>query len=400
MMAETQIKECERCSPDAEALAARAVAQAAMPQAAAVTRSARHHTQEMEALSLHRMSVRSEALRAAIADAIKIKADAYEREVIDNAAQDAEIALCRGTVDPDPAAVEAAKALSARTNDEWMAWRRKVDAAAKAVLGAPFADLNDVLARADAAAQVIGSAASDGLPGTDEDREVILLSYRAAILEMLGRNSDREPWDAAVADYQHVQRQLEAVNFEFSHRFGDRSLDDCEVEDPRLIGRLRTLYDQRDAAREAIYAGTPADLDGLLVLMEIVFEHVGPVDVSTYALRQRWADKGAPTEMEMISDEDDAHRRALALLAKHTARLRDLEKPRDWRDAMETFRLVHQNGMDALHLACEKGMHWDDLQCIQLQGQPRDKLPILLFANDEGQHWVRPDGAFRHEPVR
>ena len=399
MLAETQTPDAPTAPKDAASIAASAVAQAdaACPQA--VPRSARLHAQEMEALGLHRMTVRSEALRAAIVDGMKVKVDAYERELIDNAAQDAEIALCREGGDPNPASVEAAKALSARTNAEWMAWRIKLQAAADAVLEAPFASLNDVLARADAAAHLIGSVANDGLPDTDEDREVILLSYRSAILEMLGRNSDREPWDVAVAEYRHVQRQLEGCNFEFSHRFGDRTLDDCEAEDPRLIGRLRTLYDQRDAAREAIYAGTPADLDGLLVLMEIVFEHVGPIDVSTYALRQRWADQGAPTEMEMISDEDDAHRRALALLAKHTARLRDLEKPRDWREAMDTFRFVHPNGKDVMHLACEKGMHWDDLQCIQLQGQPRDKLPVLLFANEEGQHWVRPDGAFRSEPV-
>lgn len=164
------------------------------------------HEAEMDRLSLHRMSVHSEALRAAIDAAIPVKQRAYELGKAHAKAQDASFAAAVG---PEK---EAASRAEAEAEDAWRNMLRQLDAVALTVAHAPFSDLDDVVARAEAFAELVGRVGDGDTPNAEEDRVLMLASYRAAVMEMIERQPSRGDWDDAVARLREIDRQIEATS--------------------------------------------------------------------------------------------------------------------------------------------------------------------------------------------
>lgn len=349
-------------SASAVGAADRALAAAAAPKSGPSPHQARHYA-EMERLSLHRMTVHSEALRAAIDTAMTLKQAAFELEQACAAAK----AACDGEVEAESA---------------WLESRRQLDAAALTVAHAPFSDLSDVAARAEAFAEIVGRPDKDAPPELDEDHILMLGSYRQAIMEMLERQPSRGDWDDAVARLREIDRRIEV-------------LDASQADKGRMIEACA----DRDAAITDLLSMQPPHLDGLLVLMEIICQGDGP-DVQSYASRANAAGAGRLTATDLLHTGPHGLFRGLALIAQHAARLRDLEMPRDWRDAMRDFGRIAPGAADTVRNAFDHCMHLPQLKAIQLSGQPDHELPIMLFSGPDGDHWIGPKKAWRGEGVK
>lgn len=344
--------------------------------AAKPSRQDQIHQKEVEELGLIAMTVRSGALRRLIYKGLELKKEAEDLWAPHGAADALSCELrSRG------APAEELKAAELDDRATWAVWdakRREVEEVAGEVANAPFGDLNDVLARARAAALLIGANGDEeGLPEHDQDVLVILRSYRAAIEEMIARSAEREAWDDTVARLREIDRRIATMDT------GENDTD-----------RVTKAYADRAAAVTDLLTMQPPDLDGLLVFMKVVFEHEGP-GVETYASRTAAVQHAAVTAEDLQGGSDDGLSRGLALIAQHAARLRDLEKPRDWQEAMRDIGGLHPHARDAVHQAYEAGLDLADLKNIQLAGQPEENLPTLLFAGRDGQFWARPDSVWK-----
>lgn len=353
------------------------------------------HRDEMEALTVISLTARSAALRRLVRKGMKLKLEAEAlwepHRIADERVRDLRVAGA-------PADDIAAADLDDRaTWSVWEAKRRETEVAAEEVANAPFSDLSDVLVRARAAALLIGVNGDDEcIPENDDDALVILRSYRSAIEEMIARVPDREEWDETVIALREVDRSLSTANQEWEDAGGSR-MDFQESDHPALRTKLDLLYADRTRLRTKLLSASPPDVEGLLHLMEVVFDHGALIDVGTYE-RRAFILGGRPiSEDEMWGggDSGDSHARAFALVATHAARLRDLEKPSDWREAMRNLGGLSSNAEDALHQAYDAGLDLADLKNIQLRGQPASNLPTLLFSGEEGQFWVRPNEVWR-----
>lgn len=333
------------------------------------SRSKERHDAEMERLKHHRICVSSEALRAAIDAAMPLKQRAYDLGQVCEAASQV---FYNAHAGPEE---EAASAAEAAADAEWNASRALLDAAALAVANAPFSDLHDVVARADAYAELVGRDVVE----FPEDKVIQLGSYQAAIMELIERQPSREDWDEAVSGLREIDRLIEKLDA------GEANQD-----------RLNKAYVDRDAAITDLLSLKPPDLDGLLVLMEFVFEHDGPW-VGTYRARSIGAGETNLTAADLHNGEDEAFFKGLALIAQHTARLRDLDMPRDWRDAMRDFGRICPGAEDAIRHAFSRCMHLPNLKAIQLAGRQDHELPVLVFSGSDGDHWIGPDLAYRGE---
>lgn len=328
------------------------------------SRSQVRHADEMERLSLHRMTVHSEALRAAIDAAMPLKQRAYDLgQVVEAASQ----VLYDAHVGPEE---EAATAAEAAADAEWNASRALLDTAALAVAHAPFSDLNDVVARAEAFAELVGRPEKDSPPDFDEDHLLMLGSYRQAVMEMLERQPSRGDWDDAVAGLQEIERRIAGL------------VENADAE------RRAKAYLDRDAAITDLLSMQPPHLDGVLLLVDLVRENWF---LKSRTYRDRAASVGANpvTVSDIRINGEDGLVRALALIAQHVASLRDLELPRDWRVAMRDLGRIAPGAADAVRNAFDEGMHLPELTNIQLGGLPDDKLPVLHF----GECTVGPDRA-------
>lgn len=371
--------------------ARRAVAAAGAATPAKPNRQAEVHRKEVEVLGLIAMTARSPALGRLVYKGLSLKEEAEALWVPYGAADERERDL-RAAGAPEEEI--AAARLDERAT--WAAWndkRQEIEEAAFEVANAPFGGLHDLLARAQAAALLIGANGDEeGLPENDEDVLVILRSYRAGIEEMIARGPDREAWDETIIALRDNEKALSSANQEWEDAGG---LDFNPADRPELSARIDRLHSARDEYRTKLFSLDPPDVEGLLHLMEIVFDHGASLDVGTYERRATMIGDRPVLEDEQWQDKDDSHRRAFALLASHAARLRDLEKPRDWREAMRDIGGLHPNAKDAVHLAYEAALDLADLKNIQLAGQPEENLPTLLFAGQQGQFWARPNSVWK-----
>ena len=357
----------------------------------------RRYAADMSALTTHQVCVRSSALSHLIGEAIELKNAEQAAADAHTLLQVVEATLKQegGTPEEIAAASEAENA----AEKVFMAAREEMEAAATRVANAPFADVRDALARADAYARLVGTR-EDGEPDCDEDAVAMRNSYRAALEDMHQRSSfdSEDPFDEGENRLQSVEGKLTYLNRQWAEKWGALATVPKDA-DPELQGQIDEAYAEREAARTLMYAGTPRDVGQLLSLMEIAFDHIGSVDVRSYDARARILGADPVEERDMWEDKNDAHRRALALIATHAARLRDQTLPRDWQDLMASMSLI-PNSRDALWRAYDKGMDVQCLRTIQLRGHPVDQLPILVFDQPDGTYWIRPDAAFKGEAVQ
>lgn len=321
------------------------------------------HDAEMERLSRHSMSVHSEALRAAIDAAIPVKQRAYELGKVHEAAQEASFVAVAG---PEK---EAAHQAETAAEAEWLNMRRQLDVAALAVAHAPFSDLQDVVARAEAFAELVGRAGDNDVPDADEDRLLMLASYRAAVLEMIERQPSRGDWDDAVAGLRGIEERIDTL------------------EATTNVIALEKAWADRDDAITDLFSMQPPHLDGVLLMIDLVRE-LRFLGRRTYAGRADAISDKQVTARTLRDKSDDSLAQGLALIAQHAARLRDLEMPRDWREAMRDLGNWHPGSKDAVRQAFDLGMHRPNLESVQLAGRPEHELPILHF----GGQSVGPGG--------
>lgn len=333
------------------------------------------HEAELERLSRHSMSVHSEALRAAIDAAIRVKQRAYELGKVHEAAQEAFFAAAAG---PEKKAAHQAETTA---EAEWLNMRRQLDVAALAVAHAPFSDLEDVVARAEAFAELVGRAGDNDVPDTDEDRLLMLASYRAAVLEMIERQPSRGDWDDAVANLRGIEGRIDAL------------------EATTNVVALEKAWADRDDAITDLFSMQPPHLDGLLLMLDLVRE-LRFLGRGTYGSRANAIGDEQVTARTLRDKSDEGLAQGLALIAQHAARLRDLEMPRDWRDAMRDFARIAPGAADAVRNAFDRCMHLPHLKAIQLAGKPDSELPVLMFSGAEGDHWIGPEKAWRGEGVK
>lgn len=322
------------------------------------SRSQVRHDAEMERLSLHRMTVHSEALRAAIDAAMTQKQRTHD--------------LARAHIAADDAADEfddEGCALAVEAEAAWQASRAELDNAALAVAHAPFSDLDDVVARAEAFAETVGRPDKDAPPEFDEDHLLMLGSYRQAVVEMIERQPSRGDWDDAVAGLHEIERRI--VGLQASH--------------PESDGLTKAWAD-RDATITDLFSMQPPHLDGVLLLLDLVRE-ARFLRSRTYRNRAADVDDGQITIADIRAPGELGAARSLALIGQHIARLRDLEMPRDWRDAMRDFGRIAPGAADAVRNAFDQGMHLPELTNVQLGGLPDSQLPVLHF----GERAVGPD---------
>ena len=322
------------------------------------SRSQVRHDAEMERLSLHRMTVHSEALRAAIDAAMKQKQRTHDLARAHIAADDAADEF------DDEGCAQAAAAEAA-----WQASRAELDTAALLVAHAPFSDLNDVVARAEAFAELVGRPDKDAPPEFDEDHILMLGSYRQAVMEMLERQPSRGDWDDAVAGLREIERQIAG--------WGENGIAE----------RRDKAWADRDAAITDLLSMQPPHLDGVLLLLDIVRE-VRFLRARTYWSRAKDIDDdGQVTIADIRAPGELGVARSLSLIAQHVARLRELEMPRDWRGAMRDLGRIAPGAPDTVRNAFDQGMHLPELTNIQLGGLPDSQLPVLHF----GERTVGPD---------
>ncbi|MNQ18920.1 hypothetical protein D3C85_319750 [compost metagenome] len=327
------------------------------------SRSQVRHDAEMERLSWHRMTVHSEALRAAIDAAMPLKQRAYDLGQVHEAAS---LAFCDAT---EGVKKEAATTAEDQAEAAWQASRAELDNAALVVAHAPFSDIYDVVARAEAFAEIVGRPDKDAPPEFDEDHLLMLGSYRQAVMEMIERQPSRGDWDDAVAGLHEIERRI--VGLQASH--------------PESDGLTKAWAD-RDAAITDLFSMQPPHLDGALLLLDLVRE-ARFLRSRTYRNRAADVDEGQITISDIRAPGELGAARSLALIGQHIARLRDLEMPRDWRDAMRDFGRIAPGAADAVRNAFDQGMHLPELTNVQLGGLPDSQLPVLHF----GERTVGPD---------
>lgn len=372
-------------------LAARAAADASTFGAYTLARSKADH----EALSLHALTVRSEGLRKLIRKGIALKLAAEKKAAEHERAATFMIELKK--LGGEQADVDVATLAEALAEGEWTAAREELDMAALRVSQAPFANIEDVLARADAYARLVGTR-PDNRPDCDEDVIAMGASYRQALEEMARRLPGADEFGDASSTYRNVETALLAANRELEAR--ERGVMTNEEDVVRKVDRLST---EREEAQNAVLAERPASLDDLLVQMEVVFDQAFLLDVETYAARHRaLTDDGAEAGPLTVDDlrTDDGRMRALALLATSLVRLRDKDIASDWRDLVASFSLCHPNAPDALWQAYDAGMDVKALSFIQLTGRPEGDLPTLTFQPEGRYHMATPQGVWTGEPAR
>lgn len=291
---------------------------------------------------------------AEIDAAIPVKQRAFELGKAHATAQDASFAAADG---PEK---EAASQAEAEAEDAWRNMLRQLDAVALTVAHAPFSDLDDVVARAEAFAELVGRVGDGDTPNAEEDHVLMLASYRAAVVEMIERRPSRGDWDDAVAGLHEIERQI------------------AGWEENGIAERRAKAHRDRDAAITDLFSMQPPHLDGLLLMLDLVRE-VRFLGRRTYGNRAATIGSEQVTAQALRDESDDGLVEALALIAEHAARLRDLEMPRDWRHVMRDWGNCHPGAKDTIRQAFDLGMHKPNLVSVQIAGRPEHELPILHF---------------------
>lgn len=353
------------------------------------------HTDEIAALEAAFPKARSAALARAIRNAIPLKEEAHALCKAHGAAEERERDLrLQGA---DEASLAAAKEAECEAEDLWNAKRGELEAAALGVLEAPVCGPDDIILRAEAFADLVGRPAAGALPDCDEDRELMLSSYRAAVEEMKARQPDRTAWDAAEKALRDAEWRLRCAGDEEDSLNSAAHVDEGVRED--LKARLDQAYADRDVARSALLALDPPDAAALLVQMEIVFDHAAVGDVGTHASRMRLRGEEPITAEYLWAAEGEALWPAFALLAINAAKLADQSLPRDWKEFIDGTGYTHENFRDAIDQAIRGGQGPRDITSIRLAGPEGDyKLPVLTFGGEKPA-FANPEGCWVWQPV-
>lgn len=368
------------------------------------------HEREMAALESCAEGAGSPSLARLIRAAAVKKAEAYALERPHNILQYVELNL-RSADTPDEAhalAVEQERA----GEKAWQDARTEAELAGIAVTEAPFADLNDILLRADAYAQVVGCD-DDGNVHFDEDAAVMYRSLRYGIEEIVSRQPDRTAWDVAAEGYRRINQTLDDLGRqEEKIEAGMIHLDPPVLEQFHLD--MKDAYDRKDALGNAILAMDPPDAGGLLVQMDVVFDRGHGLDVSKYERRssalneeQRRIDGQPLMTVERLETQEanEFHRsgadQGLALLARSAATLRDREMPRDWRELFDTLGWMHKNARDAARQAIRAGVDATAFSGIHFEeGSEGRWAPSISFNALGGpQVFSNPVGCWKAGPV-
>jgi hypothetical protein len=381
----------EGVSRDAVAAAERAIASTVRPS----SRTDHRHADEIAALEEAIPKARSAALARAIRSAIPLKEAAHALCKAHGEAEERARDLELGGA--DEAALAEAAAAERDADGRWQMARGSLEAAALGVLEAPVCGPSDVTLRAEAFADLVGRQGAGTLPESEEDQIAMLSSYRDAVQVLAAREPDRSRWDAAVKELRCAEWRLTCANREEGDLRQAAEVEPGVME--ALDARIRQGYVDRDTARTKLLALDPPDVGGLLVKMEIVFDHAAVGDVTSYASRARLRGEVPITSEYLWDAEDETLRPAFAMLAIDAAKLQDRTLPADWQEFIAGAGYTHPNFRDAVQRAIEAGMNPRDLISVRLDGREAEhKLPVLTFGGD-APAFATPEGCWVWKPV-
>lgn len=286
-------------------------------------------------------------------------------------------------------------------DENWAVWdaaRSEVETLARELIALPAVSIGAASRRVSLYRKVLtfteGAPEGEGHDGLlDEDAQIMGNAAISALEALAGQEPDRTEWDAAVKALRDAEWRL---------RCGGREEDGLAtaamVEDhvrESLKERLDTAYADRDTARTRLLAMDPPDAGGLLIQMEIVFDHAAVGDVSTYASRARLRGDEPITADHLWTAEGETLWPAFALLAVNAAKLQDRSLPGEWREFISGTEDPHRNFRDAVDQAIRVGLSPQRLAGIQLAGAPEDELPVLTFKGPGDEFvYAKPSGCW------
>lgn len=361
------------------------------------------HEKQIAGLRQIELCCRSEALRAAVHAAMGVKSAEYEKSVAHCRFQEVWASL-KGH---DQRVADAAHQEIAPHEAAWMQAWGEVKNAAAAVLNAPAEGPHDFIDRARAYLFLVGDFVIDGEPTSSLEDDTIdaLRSFQLEIERQIHERPDSEAFHDAEIAYRNHDRDLNQTGEEvdrLAECIGRGGLVEAHVL-KAADRRHEKLVNERHAVADRLLAEEPTDLAGLLTFMEVIFDRGFQIDTGSYAARAQRIAEGPVTCEAMQTYE--GQRRALALIAKHVATLRERELPSDWRALMAPgggMRGMHPNAADAIMTAYQT--HQLDpatITNVQLSGAPERDLPVLTFQDGPSKFWnVGPRAAFEWKPVK
>ena len=119
------------------------------------------------------------------------------------------------------------------------------------------------------------------MPDADEDRQAVLLSYRAAIEEMIQRAPDRQAWDDGIDALRSVEKALSKAFDQEARARADAARAAAGASDTdefhrhsQATAKVDDLLGQREQLRTNLLSLDPPDIDGLLDLMAVSYTHL------------------------------------------------------------------------------------------------------------------------------
>lgn len=387
MLAEAQTNAAATCSADtATTVARRAVA--------AATRS-----------SLDRATAQRRALAVEAAEALPVAIAAV--------ATDRERDLITRIFEAIPDVLSLSQAHSEAdefdkdtVDEKWAAWdaaRSDVETLARELVALPAESVGAASRRVSLYRKILtfteGAPEGEGLDGLlDEDAKIMGSAAISALEALAGQEPDRTEWDAAVKALRDAEWRLQCAGREEDSHARAAFVEELVRES--LKERLDAAYADRDTARTQVLAMDPPDAGGLLIQMEIVFDHAAVGDVSTYASRARLRGDVPITAEYLWHAHDERLLPAFALLAVNAAKLRDRALPREWQEFLASAEDPHSNFRDAAAQAIRAGLDPQRLASIQLAGAPEDELPVLTFKGPGDQIvYAKPSGCWEWRDV-
>jgi hypothetical protein len=400
-------------SAAAEAVAAGAVRLAGVSETPAPSpirpdRAGQLHRWSVSTLTGFALGARSQSLASAIRAAIDAMNESHRLLMVHSKAASTEKELReRGASEAEQ---DAAGRAEEETDEAWTRHRRDVlQPSADRVAAAPVTDIEDALMRAEAVGHIAGTLdpeAKDGIPDCEEDLRQMYTTLREGIHEIAARRIENEegPDVCHKSHYDRVNDDLNrACAEEDDHNSGRIVLDPAAREE--LEERLKRGYTEKDRLANLVLARKPSDLTELLLLLEVMADYGSGRDLGTYACRDRGATANGecaePLTVEILRNAGPGEDRALAILGKAIARLRDLHMPSDWRDLWVSLKRMHPNARDAAWRAYDLEMDARAFRGVQLHGRPDEHLPILTFEKGPERFvTIGPIEGFDWRPVK
>lgn len=387
MLAEAQTNAAAACFADtATTVARRAVADANRP-------SLDRATAQRRALAVEA----AETLPAAVA----ATATAREQDLITSIFEAIPEVLALSQVHS-----EADEPENDTVDEKWAAWdaaRSEVETLARELVALPAESVGAASRRVSLYRKILtfteGAPEGEGLDGLlAEDAQIMGNAAISALEALAGQVPDRTEWDAAVKALRDAEWCLQRAGREEDSHARAAFVEEHVRES--LKERLDQAYEDRDTARTQLLAMDPPDAGGLLIQMEIVFDHAAVGDVSTYTSRARLHGDVPITAEYLWKADEEALLPAFALLAVNAAKLQDRALPLEWREFIAGTEDPHRNFRDAVHHAIRAGLDPKRLAGIQLAGAPEDELPVLTFKGPGDQFvYAKPSGCWEWRGV-